>query len=206
MYVILSNMNIEEYLLSLGYDDKEPLYEPGKKLSIKISFDFNGKKINICPYIVPYYSKKSYIAAEYNYSSYYDTPEVTKQKILNLISYIKYPEPGRVGDMGWDAEYLIDPREFSAEERAGIVVSSFKKFRSLILRGEWLDGIRAQPGDIVASRPIGIKFDMGFNDESEKEGTLQRSILSKKVFKFGELKEDGMQYSIIGEDLDMHPI
>ena len=108
--------------------------------------------------------------------------------------------------MGWDAEYLIDPREFSAEERARIVVSSFKKFRSLILRGEWLDGIRAQPGDIVASRPIGIKFDMGFNDESEKEGTLQRSILSKKVFKFGELKEDGMQYSIIGEDLDMHPI
>lgn len=206
MYVILSTMNIEEYLLSLGYDDKEPLYEPGKKLSIKIPFNFNGKKINICPYIVPYYSKKSYIAAEYNYSSYYDAPKVTKQKILNLISYIKYPEPGRVGDMGWDAEYLIDPREFTAEERARIVVSSFKKFRSLILKGEWLDGIRAQPGDIVASRPIGIKFDMGFNDESEKEGTLQRSILSKKVFKFGELKEDGMQYSIIGEDLDMHPI
>lgn len=199
-------MNIDEYLLSLGYDDKETLYEPGKKLSIKIPFDFNGKRINICPYIVPYYSKKSYIAAEYNHSSYYDTPEITKQKILNLIKYIKYPEPGRVGDMGWEAEYLVDPREFTAEERARIVVSSFKKFRTLILKGEWLDGIRAQPGDIVASKPIGIKFDMGFNDESEKEGTLQRSILSKKVFKFGELKEDGMQYSIIGEDLDMHPI
>lgn len=199
-------MNIDEYLLSLGYEDKETLYEPGKKLSIKIPFDFNGKRINICPYIVPYYSKKSYIAAEYNHSSYYDTPEVTKQKILNLIKYIKYPEPGRVGDMGWEAEYLVDPREFTAEERARIVVSSFKKFRTLILKGEWLDGIRAQPGDIVASKPIGIKFDMGFNEESEKEGTLQRSILSKKVFKFGELKEDGMQYSIIGEDLDMHPI
>jgi len=46
-------MNIDEYLLSLGYDDKETLYEPGKKLSIKIPFDFNGKRINICPYIVP---------------------------------------------------------------------------------------------------------------------------------------------------------
>ena len=199
-------MNIEEYLLSLGYDDKEQLYEPGKKLSIKIPFDFNGKRINICPYIIPYYSKKSYIAAEYKYSVYYDAPEVTRQKILNLIKYIKYPEPGRVGDMGWEAEYIVDPREFTAEERARIVVSSFKKFRTLILKGEWLDGIRAQPGDIVASKPIGIKFDMGFNDKSEKEGTLQRSILSKKVFKFGELKEDGMQYSIIGEDLDMHPI
>jgi len=199
-------MNIDKYLLSLGYDDKETLYEPGEKLSIKIPFDFNGKRINICPYIIPYYSKKSYIAAEYNHSSYYDAPEVTRQKILNLIEYIKYPEPGRVGDMGWEAEYLVDPREFTTEERARIVVSSFKKFRTLILKGEWLDGIRAQPGDIVASRPIGIKFDMGFNEESEKEGTLQRSILSKKVFKFGELKEDGIQYSIIGEDLDMHPI
>lgn len=199
-------MNIDEYLLSLGYEDNDILYEPGKKLSIKIPFDFNGKRIIICPYVIPYYSKKSYLAAEYNYSVYYDSPKITKNKILNLIQNIKYPEPGRVGDVGWEAQYLVDPREFTAEERARITVSSFKKFRSFILKGEWLDGIKAQPGDIIASRPIGIKFDMGFNEESEKEGTLQRSILSKKVFKFGELKEDGMQYAFIGEDLDMHPI
>ena len=56
------------------------------------------------------------------------------------------------------------------------------------------------------SHPLGIKFDMGFTEESEKEGTFQRSVLSKKVFKFGEVKEDGMQYAVIGDDLDMHPI
>ena len=98
------------------------------------------------------------------------------------------------------------PQEFSATERARILVSGFKKFRKLILRGEWLEGIRTQPGDIIVSHPLGIKFDKGFNPESEQEGTFQRSVLSKKVFKFGEVKSDGMQYAIIGEDLDMHPI
>jgi len=206
-------MNITDYLFDLGYKDKENVFKQNDKVSIKIPFNFNGKRINICPYIIPYLNKKSYLNVEFE--SFYNDSLQKKKNILNLIKNIKYPENGRVAEMGWEAEYLIDPREFTAEERARILISSFKKFRSLILNHTWLNGtdefgnkfeISAQPGDIIVSKPIGIKFDMGFTEESEKEGTLQRSILSKKVFKFGDLKEDGMQYAIIGEDLDMHPI
>jgi hypothetical protein len=47
---------------------------------------------------------------------------------------------------------------------------------------------------------------MGFNFESERQGTHQRSILSKKVFSFGDIKDDGMQYAIYGDDLKLSPI
>lgn len=198
---------IDKYLSELGYFDNDELFEPGDKLQIKIPFVFGEKQINLCPFIIPYYSKKSYLQVELRTCIMSGCNEDTiHYKIKNLMSNIRYGEPGRVGEMGWEAEYITDPRLFTPEERAKILVSGFKKFRKLILKHEWLDGIYAQPGDIIVSHPLGIKFDMGFNEESEKEGTFQRSVLSKKVFRFGELKEDGMQYAIIGEDLDMHPI
>lgn len=198
---------IDKYLLELGYSDDDKLYEPGEKLQIKIPFVFESKQINICPFIVPYYSKKSYLQVELKSCLKSGiTREELDTRMKNLMRNIKYGEPGRLGEMGWEAHYITDPTLFTTEERARILVSSFKKFRQLILKHEWLDGIYAQPGDIIVSHPLGIKFDKGFNEESEKEGTFQRSILSKKVFKFGEVKEDGMQYAIIGEDLDMHPI
>jgi len=198
---------IDKYLLEMGYFTDEELFEPGDKLQIKIPYIAEGKQINLCPFIVPYYSKKSYLAVGLKslFMSGFAREDVDR-KMHDLITNIKYGEPGRLGEMGWEAEYVIDPQEFSATERARILVSGFKKFRKLILKGEWLEGIRAQPGDIIVSHPLGIKFDKGFNPESEEEGTFQRSILSKKVFKFGEVKSDGMQYAIIGEDLDMHPI
>lgn len=198
---------IDNYLSELGYNDDSELHEPGQKLQIKIPFVFGDKEINICPFIVPFYTKKSYLDVELKANL---TDRLPKNELdfrmECLIKNIQFDKPGRVGEMGWEAEYITDPTEFTATERGRIVVSSFKKFRKLILKGEWLDGITGQPGDIIVSHPLGIKFDMGFTEESEKEGTFQRSVLSKKVFKFGEVKEDGMQYAVIGDDLDMHPI
>ena len=198
---------IDKYLSEMGYFTDEELFEPGDKLQIKIPYISGGKQINLCPFIVPYYSKKSYLAVELKnlFMSGFNREDIDR-KMHDLITNSRYGEPGRLGEMGWEAEYVIDPTEFTASERSRILVSGFKKFRQLIIRGEWLEGIHAQPGDIIVSHPLGIKFDKGFNTESEKEGTHQRSILSKRVFKFGEVKSDGMQYAIIGEDLDMHPI
>jgi len=198
---------IDNYLSELGYNDDSELQEPGQKLQIKIPFVFGDKEINICPFIVPFFTKKSYLDVELKANLTDRLPkEQLDFRMKCLIKNIQFDKPGRIGEMGWEAEYITDPTEFTATERGRIAVSAFKKFRKLILRGEWLDGITAQPGDIIVSHPLGIKFDMGFTEESEKEGTFQRSVLSKKVFKFGEVKEDGMQYAIIGDDLDMHPI
>lgn len=197
-------MSIDNLLTSLGYDDKNKLIPPTDKIGPKLLYEFGDKKIIINPYVIVYQNKKSYLNVEYEYSSYYDDPETTKQKILNLIETIRYPSPGRIGDVGWDAKYLMDPTKFTKKERAYIALSSFKKFKLFLKTG--MNGQCGDPGDIICSRPIGIKFDKGFNDESEKEGTIQRSILSKKVFSFGELKSDGMQYAIYDENLELHPI
>tara|TARA_B100002019_G_C21104623_1_gene515285 strand:- start:155 stop:760 length:606 start_codon:yes stop_codon:yes gene_type:complete len=198
---------IDKYLFGLGYEDNSELIEPGQKLQIKIPFEFDNKQINICPFIVPYYTKKSYLDVELKANLTDRIPQDELDfRMKCLIKNIQFDKPGRLGEMGWEAEYITDPSLFTASERARIAVSSFKKFRKLILKGDWLDGIKSQPGDIIVSHPLGIKFDQGFTEDSEKEGTFQRSVLSKKVFKFGEVKEDGMQYAIIGDDLDMHPI
>ena len=53
---------IDKYLLEMGYFTDEELFEPGDKLQIKIPYIAEGKQINLCPFIVPYYSKKSYLA------------------------------------------------------------------------------------------------------------------------------------------------
>lgn len=198
---------IDKYLSEMGHFTDEELFEPGNKLQIKIPYISSGKQINLCPFIIPYYSKKSYLAVGLKtlFMSGFGREDVDR-KMDDLISNIRYGEPGRIGEMGWEAEYVIDPKEFTSTERSRILVSGFKRFKKLILKGEWLEGLHAQPGDIIISHPLGIKFDQGFNPESEKEGTYQRSILSKKVFKFGEVKSDGMQYAIFGEDMNMHPI
>lgn len=198
---------IDKYLSNLGHHYNEELFEPGEKLQIKIPFVFEDRQINLCPFIVPFYSKKSYLNVELKDSIRLGLSDKDINiRMQNLIKNIKYENPGRVGEMGWEADYITDPNLFTPSERGRILISGFKKFRKLILKGEWLGGIHTQPGDIIVSHPLGIKFDMGFTDESKQKGSHHRSILSKKVFKFGEVKEDGMQYAVIGDDLDMHPI
>lgn len=197
-------MSIDNFLTSLGYEDSSSIIPPSDKLGPTLLYQIDDKKILICPYVIVYENKKSYLNLEYEYSSYYDDYETTKKKMINLINNIQYPNPGRVGEVGWDAKYPIDPTLFTKKERSQIAVSCFKKFKEFLKSG--MNGVCGNPGDIICSKPIGIKFDKGFNDESEQEGTLQRSILSKKVFSFGELKEDGLQYAIYGNNLELYPI
>lgn len=197
-------MSIHNFLETLGYKDNSPIIPASDKIGLKLLYEFDNKKIIIFPYVIVYQNKISYLNVEYEYSTYYETPDVTKQKILDLIQNIKYPNPGRVGEVGWDAQYLIDPTLFTKKERSYIALSCFKKFKEFLKTG--MKGECADPGDIICSKPLGIKFDKGFNEESELEGTIQRSILSKKVFSFGDLKSDGLQYAIYGEDSELHPI
>ena len=113
-------------------------------------------------------------------------------------------EPGRVGDVGWDVKYLCDPMEFTPRQRAYITIKSFGQMKKMLFTG--MMGLKARPGDVIASRPTGYKWDMGQTPESEKVGSDQRSVLSKKYFGFGDVKEDGMQYAYYDENYELQPI
>lgn len=197
-------MNFDQFLISLGYNDDNEIIPPPEKTGPVLEYNINNHTIFIYPYVIVYENKKSYLNVEYEYSKYYYSQEETENKIKSLINIIKYPGPGKVYDVGWDIRCSINPAEFSKKDRSSLAISIFKQCKKCLKTGAGF--FHPAPGDIVGSRPIGIKLDMGFNFESERKGTHQRSILSKKVFSFGEMKEDGMQYAIYGDDLKLYPI
>ena len=121
-----------------------------------------------------------------------------------MIDYIKYPGKGKVYDIGWDAHYFVDPREFTTQERCKIILSGFKDGEKFLKTGSGF--FTPKPNDIVASKPSGIKIDKGFNTESEKEGTLQRASIYKKLYSYGDIKEHGMQYAMYDQDMNLIPI
>ena len=200
-------MNIHDYIKTLGYDDNSPIEGVHLKVGTKFGFEFNGNGIVICPYVIEYKNKLTYINLAYENLRPKHSPSKLMKKIENLIENIRYPEPGRIGDVGWDVKYLVDPTNFTAKQRAKIAVSSFRQMKKLLIGTEsGMAGLKGEPGDIIVSDPLGIKFDLGHTKASEQQGTIQRSVLSKKVFNFGEVKDDGMQYAIYDEDYNLQPI
>ena len=200
-------MKIHDYIKTLGYDDNSPIEGVHLKVGTKFGFEFNGNGIVICPYVIEYKNKLTYINLAYENLRPKHSPSKLMKKIENLIENIKYPEPGRIGDVGWDVKYLVDPTNFTAKQRAKIAVSSFRQMKKLLIGTKsGMAGLKGEPGDIIVSDPLGIKFDLGHTKESEQQGTIQRSVLSKKVFNFGDVKEDGMQYAIYDQDYNLQPI
>ena len=200
-------MNIHDYIKTLGYDDNSPIEGVHLKVGTKFGFEFDGNGIVICPYVIEYKNKLTYINLAYENLRPKHSPVKLMKKIENLIENIRYPEPGRIGDVGWDVKYLVDPTNFTAKQRAKIAVSSFRQMKKLLIGTEsGMAGLKGEPGDIIVSDPLGIKFDLGHTKESEQQGTIQRSILSKKVFNFGDVKEDGMQYAIYDQDYNLQPL
>ena len=200
-------MKIHDYIKTLGYDANSPIEGVHLKVGTKFGFEFDGNGIVICPYVIEYKNKLTYINLAYENLRPKHSPSKLMKKIENLIENIRYPEPGRIGDVGWDVKYLVDPTNFTAKQRAKIAVSSFRQMKKLLIGTEsGMAGLKGEPGDIIVSDPLGIKFDLGHTKESEQQGTIQRSILSKKVFNFGDVKEDGMQYAIYDQDYNLQPL
>ena len=126
-------MNIHDYIKTLGYDDNSPIEGVHLKVGTKFGFEFNGNGIVICPYVIEYKNKLTYINLAYENLRPKHSPSKLMKKIENLIENIKYPEPGRIGDVGWDVKYLVDPTNFTAKQRAKIAVSSFRQMKKLLI-------------------------------------------------------------------------
>jgi hypothetical protein len=164
-------MDFNQFLISLGYEDKNIIATPSEKTGPILKYDISGTDVLICPYVIVYENKKSYLNVEYEYSIYYYSEEKTKDKIKSLINTIKYPNSGKVYDVGWDIRCQINPNQFSKKDRSYLAISTFRKCKQYLATGAGF--FYPEPGDIVGSRPIGIKLDMGFNFESERQGTHQ---------------------------------
>ena len=124
-------MKIHDYIKTLGYEDDSPIEGVQLKVGTKFAFEFRGNGIVVCPYVIEYKNKLTYINLAYENLRPKHSPAKVTDKIKHLIQNIKYPEPGRVGDVGWDVKYLVDPTNFTAKQRAKIAVSSFRQMKKL---------------------------------------------------------------------------
>ena len=184
--------------------DSPPAVRPKGKVGHNIGFDFKGKQIVLAPYCIEYKSKHDYIRCEWSEIKNNHSESYVRDKIIKLCDNVRIMEPGRVGDVGWDVKYLCDPTLFTPRQRAYMAIKGFGQMKKFLYSG--MMGLKARPGDVIASRPTGYKFDMGHTSESEEAGTDQRSLLSKKYFGFGDVKEDGMQYAYYDENYELQPI
>ena len=184
--------------------DVPPSVRPKAKVGHNIGFDLKGKQIVVAPYCIEYKSKFDYVRYEWSDIKNKHSEAYVAKKVIALCENVRIMEPGRVGDVGWDVKYICDPKEFTPRPRAYININSFGQMKKMLFTG--MMGLKASPGDVIASRPTGYKWDMGQTPESEKVGSDQRSVLSKKYFGFGDVKEDGMQYAYYDENYELQPI
>ena len=58
-------MKIHDYIKTLGYEDDSPIEGVQLKVGTKFGFQFDGNGIVICPYVIEYKNKLTYINLEY---------------------------------------------------------------------------------------------------------------------------------------------
>ena len=122
---------------------------------------------------------------------------------IQISKGIIFSQKSRIAEVGWD---LLYPTKLRKDSKRNLFILYLQISRDLkkMLRQDFL-GIRPNPGDVLVSRPRGLKFGLRkFN--TEDEGMRQRSISAEKLFNFGKLNSWGDQYSLYDEDLNLHPI
>lgn len=193
-------IEFERLLKDLGYKDRLPVYPKEEKRYQQVNFKCSDGAMAIYTFIILYKTKKSYLYLEFE--DYYNSPTL-KERISTLAENICFNEKTRVAEVGYEVKYTKQPDEFSLEERKQIFYH-FMKYTYQNLE-EGMVKLSPRPGDILVAKPHGPKINDGFTESSLIIGKHQRSLVARK-FGFGELKEDGFQYSRYDEDCVLRPI
>ena len=187
----------------MGYRDNSPVLGSNDKILRQINYMCeNNSAIGIICYIIPYYTKKSFLYESYKEDLAYGDYSYAFERLKNLISFIDYSHNGRVGVVGWEAVYTKVPEKFSKLERKKIVFDLFKRL------GDWLKHgdkqFQPNPYDVLSCRPQGPKVEEGFTADSMFRGSMQRAKIAQK-YGFSDIKNDGCQYAIYDKDLKLSP-
>jgi len=198
-------LKFEHLLKKSGYYDNSPIIKNVKRLEQPILEKYLEKyHIKIIGFIYYYPNKKSYIWR--CYKEMLNNPKITRKQMLIYLFIISkgiiFSQKSRIAEVGWDLLYTSKLRK---ESKRSLFILYLQISRDLkkMLRQDFL-GIIPNPGDVLVSRPRGLKFGLRkFN--TEDEGMRQRSISAEKLFNFGKLNSWGDQYARYDEDLNLHP-
>lgn len=183
----------ERTLWKMGYRRREPIHPKQEKVLQPVKYEFEGGQIVLTTFIIPYYTKKSYLWLEH----------LDGGDVKTLAKRIRYNQPGRIYEVGYEAQYTVHPSEISRNVRKSVMMDFIKMTRKNLKEG--MLGFTPNEGDIVAAFPHGPKIDMGFNASSLAVGRRQRAAVARR-FGFGQLYSDDFQYSIYDSEGNLSPL
>lgn len=201
----LEVIKFERLLKKIGYYDNSPIIKNVQKLKKSILKEYNDKfNIEIIGFIYYYPNKKSYIWR--CYQELLNNPKLTKKEIikylLEICRGIIFTEKTRMAEVGWEILYSNNLLTKSKRDLFILYLHILKDLKILLIQ-EFFK-IKPKPGDILVSRPRGLKFKV-HNINTDWEGMRQRSLSAQKMFNFGKLNEFGDQYARYDDNLNLHP-
>jgi hypothetical protein len=201
----LEVIKFERLLKKIGYYDNSPIIKNVQKLKKNILKEYNDKfNIEIIGFIYYYPNKKSYIWR--CYQELLNNPKLTKKEIikylLEICRGIIFTEKTRMAEVGWEILYSNNLLTKSKRDLFILYLHILKDLKILLIQ-EFFK-IKPKPGDILVSRPRGLKFKV-HNINTDWEGMRQRSLSAQKMFNFGKLNEFGDQYARYDDNLNLHP-
>jgi len=201
----LEVIKFERLLKKIGYYDNSPIIKNVQKLKKNILKEYNDKfNIEIIGFIYYYPNKKSYIWR--CYQELLNNPKLTKKEIikylLEICRGIIFTEKTRMAEVGWEILYSNNLLTKSKRDLFILYLHILKDLKILLIQ-EFFK-IKPKPGDILVSRPRGLKFKV-HNINTDWEGMRQRSLSAQKMFNFSKLNEFGDQYARYDDNLNLHP-
>lgn len=198
-------IKFERLLKKIGYYDNSPIKKNIQKLKQPILKKYNDSyNIEIIGFIYYYPNKKSYVWR--CYEELLSDKKLTKKELLKYLiiicNGIILSEKTRISEVGWEILYS---NNLLTKSKRDLFLLYFQILRDLkILLKEGFIEIKPKPGDILVSRPRGLKFKV-HNVNTNWEGMRQRSLSAQKMFNFGKLNEWGDQYARYDESLNLFP-
>lgn len=196
-------LEFEKFLKKIGYRNRLPLkYKVQEQRNLILeNSDIGPIKIN--GFIKVYPNKKSYIW--FCYQEMLNNPrgiteEDLRKTILMIGNQINLNKHSRVAEVGWEVLMSHTIKLWSKSDRTKMYFKILRELKLILKNGDW--GITPNPGEILVSRPRGLRYGAIRGPEEEKE----RGHINQKIFNFGKVNWYGDQYAIYDENLNLQPI
>lgn len=196
-------LEFEKFLKKMGYRNRLPLKYKVQEQKDLILENFDTGPIKIKGFIKLYPNKKSYIWFCYQ-EMLNDSRVVSKEYMKTTLSMIakqiNLNKHSRIAEVGWEILMGHTIILWTKSDRTKLYFKLIKQLKLILKNGDW--GINPNPGEILVSRPGGLRYGAIHGLEISKE----RGHINQRIFNFGKVNSYGDQYAIYDENLNLQPI
>jgi len=193
-----------EILRELGYDREEELIDPPPTLKHPMEVAEGNYSATFLQFVSSYPNKDSYC-----YTAFVDDLQINglnkpqlKHNLSELCKDIKFEEPSRVHELGFQFKSEIHQSEMPKRVRYKMLMQFFRRGKADVANATW-GTERGEDGDTIIVYPYGDKDYKTWLRKTIALGTKQRQSMAKQ-WGFGSLSEEGNMYATFREG-ELHP-